>query len=336
MDKLAYTVTVFREIDRDLQCRTRGRKVKMNVDEKNNNTPLPGTFDFHSPLDLDRLRSVLIRMEDSIIFALIERAQFRHNTAIYKPNSKTSLPSLPDGMSFFDYFLSETEKLHSTVRRYTSPDEHPFTLSTKLPQPILPELQYPPTVKDFGINFSAEIMKFYQSDILPSICVEGDDQNYGSSAVADIAALQLLSKRVHYGLFVAEIKLRQNRKDFESAIRAQDKKALMALITKPAVEAKILERVYRKAVRYYGSDSFVSSTSASSQPQSMPSSSYNHKVTPALVKRLYADIMIMTKDVQLAYLLKHQAFLSDGNSSSSKSGSNSSTTQTQIHMQNKL
>jgi chorismate mutase len=288
-----------------------------------NNTPLPGTFDFHSPLDLNRLRSVLIRLEDSIIFALIERAQFRHNTAIYKPNSKASLPSLPNDMSFFQYFLSETEKLHSKIRRYTSPDEHPFTAPKKLPTPILPELKYPPTVKDVGINFNDAVLKFYQSTILPGICVEGDDQNYGSSALADIAALQLLSKRIHYGLFVAEIKLRQSRAEFEAAIRSQDKKVIMALITKPQVEAKILDRVYRKAVRYYGSDALEPSTSTSgSQTQAQPSSSYNHKITPALVKSLYGDIMIMTKEVQLAYLLKHHSLLEDVNNKSNHNNNN--------------
>lgn len=42
----------------------------------------------------------------------------------------------------------------------------------------------------------------------PAITADADDQNYGSSATLDVAALQALSKRIHYGKFVAEAKFR--------------------------------------------------------------------------------------------------------------------------------
>ena len=35
----------------------------------------------------------------------------------------------------------------------------------------------------------------YRNTVVPSICLEGDDENYGSSATMDINVLQLLSKR---------------------------------------------------------------------------------------------------------------------------------------------
>lgn len=44
-------------------------------------------------------------------------------------------------------------------------------------------------------------MDFYVKDILPTICKQSDDQNYGSSATKDIEALQALSKRIHFGKF---------------------------------------------------------------------------------------------------------------------------------------
>jgi hypothetical protein len=45
--------------------------------------------------------------------------------------------------------------------------------------------------------------------MLPAaIAAPGDDGNYGSAATLDVLALQALSKRIHYGKFVAEAKFR--------------------------------------------------------------------------------------------------------------------------------
>lgn len=58
--------------------------------------------------------------EDSIIFSLIERAQFRQNRAIYMkgllqvddPSTEPDVDFL-QGLSFLEYVLLETEKVHS-------------------------------------------------------------------------------------------------------------------------------------------------------------------------------------------------------------------------------
>lgn len=68
-------------------------------------------------MSLDSIRSTLIRQEDSIIFALIERAQFRRNAAIYARGILQLEPSVPEydflrTLSFLEYLLLETEKLH--------------------------------------------------------------------------------------------------------------------------------------------------------------------------------------------------------------------------------
>ena len=68
-------------------------------------------------MSLDSIRSTLIRQEDSIIFALIERAQFRRNDAIYAKGILQLDPGVPDHaflktLSFLEYLLLETEKLH--------------------------------------------------------------------------------------------------------------------------------------------------------------------------------------------------------------------------------
>lgn len=41
-----------------------------------------------------------------------------------------------------------------------------------------------------------------------AIAAPGDDGNYGSAATLDVLCLQALSKRIHYGKFVAEAKFR--------------------------------------------------------------------------------------------------------------------------------
>ena len=46
----------------------------------------------------------------------------------------------------------------------------------------------------------------YERMIITKLCSDqGDDGNYGSCAVSDIAALQALSKRIHFGKFIAEV-----------------------------------------------------------------------------------------------------------------------------------
>ncbi|CAK0884703.1 unnamed protein product [Prorocentrum cordatum] len=75
------------------------------------------TADWTDPdeaLDLNNIRRSLQRMEDSIIFSLIERSQYRVNRAVYQPNyqklSKFHLHQLrmsgSDG-SLGDWFISK-------------------------------------------------------------------------------------------------------------------------------------------------------------------------------------------------------------------------------------
>ena len=49
------------------------------------------------------------------------------------------------------------------------------------------------------INFNEKLVEIYTKDIIPLICKEGDDEHYGSAATKDVEALQLLSRRVHFG-----------------------------------------------------------------------------------------------------------------------------------------
>lgn len=66
----------------------------------------------HDPLSLDRIRNMLIRLEDTIIFALIERAQFAHNPKIYVRGAFPQLTEAGCDGSWLEWFLKETEIFH--------------------------------------------------------------------------------------------------------------------------------------------------------------------------------------------------------------------------------
>ena len=75
------------------------RLLKQRVDESEN-------------LTLEAVRHSLIRQEDSIIFSLLERAQYCYNADTYDPDTFSM-----EGFhgSLVEYMLRETEKLHAQV-----------------------------------------------------------------------------------------------------------------------------------------------------------------------------------------------------------------------------
>jgi chorismate mutase len=103
-----------------------------------------------NPLSLERIRSILTRLEDTIIFSLIERAQFAHNPKIYERGVFKELKALEFNGSWLEWFLKETEIFHGApppphllpsqlitlsgilakARRYTRPVTHPFVTAS--------------------------------------------------------------------------------------------------------------------------------------------------------------------------------------------------------------
>ncbi|RKP10644.1 chorismate mutase [Thamnocephalis sphaerospora] len=248
-------------------------------------------------LPLDKLRNTLIRLEDTIIFALIERAQFTRNARIYEPGA---FPFV-DGYngSFFSYFLAEVEKVHAKVRRYESPDEYPFT--NKLPSAILPKLNYPPTLHANTVNINDQVLSAYLKHIIPGLCRDADDENYGSAATRDIECLQALSRRIHYGKFIAEAKYREDPAGYAQLIRAGDRAAIEARLTVPAVEARLLRRLRRKAMIYGQDIGDEEETAANAgSPDGRPL-----KINLDLVVELYERFVIpLTKVVEVEYLMQ--------------------------------
>lgn len=66
------------------------------------------------PLSLERIRQILVRLEDTIIFDLIERAQFAHNTRIYIRGSFEELRDMKFDGSWLEWFLKEIETFHGS------------------------------------------------------------------------------------------------------------------------------------------------------------------------------------------------------------------------------
>ncbi|NP_001140378.1 hypothetical protein Zm00014a_026499 [Zea mays] len=245
-------------------------------------------------LTLDSIRQVLIRLEDSIIFGLLERAQFCYNADTYDSNAFHM-----DGFggSLVEYMVRETEKLHAQVGRYKSPDEHPF-FPEDLPEPRLPPMQYPRVLHPIAdsININKEIWKMYFDELLPRLVKKGSDGNAGSSALCDTTCLQALSKRIHYGKFVAEAKFQESPEAYMPAIIAQDRDQLMHLLTYETVERAIEHRVEAKA-KIFGQEVNIGVEDNGSPPV--------YKIVPSLVAELYSyRIMPLTKEVQIAYLLR--------------------------------
>ncbi|KDP27193.1 hypothetical protein JCGZ_19892 [Jatropha curcas] len=258
-----------------------GLEKKKRVDESEN-------------LTLEHIRRSLIRQEDSIIFSLLERSQYCYNADTYDPDAFSM-----DGFhgSLVEYMLREIEKLHAQVGRYKSPDEHPF-FPDDLPEPLLPPLQYPQVLHPIAdsININKKVWDLYFRDVLPRLVKDGNDGNCGSTAVCDTICLQVLSKRIHYGKFVAEAKFRNSPDAYKAAIRAQDRDRLMDLLTYSKVEEAIKKRVEMKAITF-GQEVTICFGDEDTDPV--------YKIDPGLVAELYGEwIMPLTKEVQVEYLLR--------------------------------
>jgi chorismate mutase len=286
-------------------------------------------------LSLDSIRSTLIRQEETIIFALIERAQYRQNAAVYVKKDNLGVPpgsiAPEDGdknLSFLEYMLIGTEALHYAVRRYTSPEENAFFPDRLPAQKILDELEFPNLLSNIDgacdVNFNEILLKKYTDFIVPSITVSGDDEQHGSSVLCDVAVLQALSKRVHYGKFVAESKYLADPESYQKLVHAGDADGVMKLLTNAAVEAKVLRRAMLKAATYgreplladfpplehsKQNASIVAAAAAAAvvfaiEAMGEDENSWD-KVCPTTVESVYRDIIIpLTKDIEVAYLFR--------------------------------
>ncbi|PNY10227.1 chorismate mutase, partial [Trifolium pratense] len=144
-----------------------------------------------------------------------------------------------------------------------------------------------------SVNINKSIRKIYFNEMLPLFVTSGDDGNYAQTAASDLSLLQAISRRIHYGKFVAEAKFKESPRDYEPLIRAKDKKSLMKLLTVKSVEDIVVKRVEKKAMVFGQEVSLDHDVNG------------KYKVDPAIVSRLYLDSIIpLTKDVEVEYLLR--------------------------------
>ncbi|KAJ6432241.1 hypothetical protein OIU84_019476 [Salix udensis] len=236
--------------------------------------------DSSQTLTLDAIRKSLMLQEDSIIFNLLLRAQYAYNANTYN-----------DGALCIGSF-------HGSLVKFIAKRNRKAPCSENLPPSMLLPSQHPKVLHPCAdsININEMVWNMYFTDLLPKLAKAGDDDNCGSAAVCDTVCLQALSRRIHYGKFVAEAKFQESTAEYEAAIKVQDRARLMELLTYETVEAAVKKRVEMKT-RKYGQEGSITQQEGAADPI--------YKVEPHLVAQLYEDwIMPLTKEVEVEYLLR--------------------------------
>lgn len=236
---------------------------------------------------LDRVAAQLEGLEETIIYRLLDRAQFAHNSAAYE-SGHSGFAEWP-AASLFDIRLHLHESMDSRFGRYLVPEERPF--SGLLPEP---ERRPPKAVSCFPvsdyacINQNARILADYLA-LLARVCEPGDDGHYGSCVEMDVHSLQASARRIHYGaLYVAESKFLAEPAKYRHLIAARDPDAILQTLTRPEVEERILQRVRDKLDLI----------------QRGVNTTVRRLVQPDLVMEYYRCTVIpLTKTGEVAYLL---------------------------------
>jgi chorismate mutase len=195
--------------------------------------------------DLGSIADNLEGLEETIIFMLINRAQFAENKVIYEPNQSGFEGAA--GQSLFEIRLRRHEEMDAEFGRFCVPEERPYMRNLPLPKR---KVSLPPTglhVDDCDVvNVTQEIQAAYL-ELIPAICPEGDDRNYGSSVEHDVAALQAIGRRVHFGaLYVAESKFQADPRTYEALVKIGNRTGLLKALTRQDVEERILARIAAK------------------------------------------------------------------------------------------
>ena len=164
---------------------------------------------------------------------------------------------------------------------------------------MLQPLQYPKILHDNDVSVNDAIKEKYVKEVLPEACRQfgrpdrGESrENYGSAATCDVSCLQALSRRIHFGKFVAESKFRDDTQRFVKLIKAGDRAGIDAAITDAKVEKKVLERLRLKA-KTYGTDPSTATAGG------------EEKINIEAVVKMYAQVVIpLTKVVEVEYLMQ--------------------------------
>ena len=203
-------------------------------------------------LDLDTvIRPNLARMEDELIINLFGRSWFKANGLIYVEGG---IPIKEFLGCYLDFLHKEVEKAHALAGRFNHPEEYPFF--EDLPGMVALRDEVSSPVRRTNSNPNPRIREVYLS-LLGDFCEEGDDGQYGSAALLDIACLHTLSKRIRYGRYVAESKYQGDPLGYQKLIDAQDREGIIDKLRDLDVEREVLCRVREKGDRYGVDPQFV-------------------------------------------------------------------------------
>ena len=238
--------------------------------------------EFDLTLIADRLES----MEETIIAIILDRMQYKRNSAVYSTD-KVSIKNL----SPLDYMHKLSERIFAQLGKFTIAEEKPFFTDTALPvntNIVQKKESFRHNILN-DINITGKIKERYISFVNIS-CDDGDDSEYGSTAEADIAALAAISKRIHYGSFyVAESKFLSYPQKYIDAVKAKDENAVRALLTRRETEEKIVLRVKEKCDKI----------------QDAYTSKLRKKIDSRLIGNFYENTIIpLTKDGETLYLFR--------------------------------
>lgn len=206
---------------------------------------IPSVSTVHIP-PIHEIAAQLEALEETIIFKICDRIQFRENLGVYAPG-KSGFSNAPPEASLLSLRLQHQERMDALFGRFEIPEERPFSDDLPSPQRAIRPPLSPLRLADYNqVNLTASIYTAYR-DYIPLFCREGDDGQYGSSVEHDVFALQALSRRIHYGaMYVAERKYQDDAGVYQKLIDRGDKVALMDKLTRPEVEERVLRRVGEK------------------------------------------------------------------------------------------
>jgi len=238
-------------------------------------------------LDLTFIAARLEGLEETIISKLVDRAQFCANSVVYELGQSGFAGET--SQSLFGLRLLQQEQLDARFGRFCAPEERPFTKDLPLPQRVV-------TIPETGLQIlncnvisqAKDILKSYMN-LIPQICAEGDDGQYGSSVEHDIASLQAIARRIHYGaLYVAESKFAGDPLEYTKLIKEKNAGALMEKLTRKEVEDRIIVRIKEKTIA----------------AQSLVNRLVRNVIDPDIVAAYYrTSIIPLTKEGEIAYLL---------------------------------
>ena len=241
--------------------------------------------------DLKSIAAYLEKLEEKIIFNLLQRGQYRVNSCIYQ-KGKSNFKKYPQ-LSLLEIRLKMQEEMDAKFDRFSAPEEKPFNQDLPLKER---DFNYPQKenfyLQDFSvINLTAKIMTFYLK-IIPLLCLQGDDKQYGSSVEADVSCLQAIAERIHFASFyVAEAKYREKSSSYQQLIVNKDQNKILKKLTRKEVEINILNRIEQKAFFY----------------QKHINKKVRHFIEPSFLVKIYQEMIIpLTKEGEVKYLLQRK------------------------------